>query len=484
MNRFDVSLDAWLFRALIALVALAPLPLGSNRPLPAALIALASGLLLALWAARAAVRGRLEVTSGLMLRLHVPVTLYLLVVLWVLVQWLPSPFPSWAHPIWEEASAALGRELAPRITVNPDATLAALGGLLTYGAIFWLTLQLAVDPGRARQARNAVVAIGGAYALYGLFAHFGGMGWIDDRLVQTRPSDLSSSFVNRNSFATFAGLALLCTAAIYIERIRHIFSIKRPVRQKLSLAIETMVLHSGWITAAFGLTAVALLLTVSRGGILASLAGLAALVMLQLKSAGGPARGRAAIIMLILIVTGIVMMASGRGLIERIGQRGFVEDELRQTIFTTTIEAIRSAPWTGTGYGTYPDAIEAWRTNDPDIFMVWEKAHNTYLENALELGLPAAGALCLAVLWLAMIAFRGVAERRRHRAFPALGVAATLLVGIHALVDFSLQIPAVAVLYAFILGLAVAQSAPRHGHDNTAPARGPASAASHIPQKN
>ncbi len=125
----------------------------------------------------------------------------------------------------------------------------------------------------------------------------------------------------------------------------------------------------------------------------------------------------------------------------------------------------------GTGYGTYPDVIEAWRANDPDIFTVWEKAHSTWLENALELGLPAAAALHLSVLWLALIAFSGVGERRRNRAFPALGVAATLLVGLHALVDFSLQIPAVAVLYAFIMGLAVAQSLPPRRRGDHAPAR-------------
>jgi len=57
-----------------------------------------------------------------------------------------------------------------------------------------------------------------------------------------------------------------------------------------------------------------------------------------------------------------------------------------------------------------------------------------------------------------MICMRGVWVRRRHWIYPALGVAATALVGIHALVDFSLQIPAVAYLYALMMGGAVAQS--------------------------
>ena len=91
--------------------------------------------------------------------------------------------------------------------------------------------------------------------------------------------------------------------------------------------------------------------------------------------------------------------------------------------------------------------------------------------------LPAALALNLAILWLAAICFRGVRERRRNRAYPALGVAATLLVGLHAMVDFSLQIPAVAVLYAFMMGPAVAQSAPSSKRKAQRPAEASAASA-------
>lgn len=470
MNRFATSFDAWLFAALVALVALAPLPLGSNRPLPAALIALAAGILLLFWAIGAATNRLPNATAGLVRRLRIPLTLYLLVILWVLIQWLPAPFASWGNPIWLEASTALERALAPRITINPGATLAALANLLAYGAVFWLAFQLTIDPDRARQARNALMAIGGAYALYGFFVWFGGMGWIDDRLASSDRRSFSSTFVNRNSFATFAGLTLLCTVTICFERIRHILSIARPLRQRAALMIETMVFHSGWVTAAMLATAIALLLTASRGGILATAAALVALIALQLKPGNAQARHRGVIVMLFLVAAGTVLVVAGNDFIERIDQRGLtIESDLRQTIFTTTIEAIRSAPWIGTGYGTYPDAIEAWRANDPDIFMLWEKAHSTWLENALELGLPAAAALHLSVFWLALIAFRGVSERRRHRAFPALGVAATLLVGLHALVDFSLQIPAVAILYAFIMGIAVAQSLPQRSRKDHKP---------------
>ncbi len=464
MTRISASFETWAFRGLVLLVALAPLPLGSNRPLPAALVAFGAGLLLLLWALHAALGARSAEGSSLRIagrRLLGPGALFLAVLAWIGLQWLPLPFASQGDPLWAEAAAALGRELAPRITINPSATLAALANLIAYGAVFWLALQLTGDPGRARQARGAVIAIGSVYAVYGLFAYFGGANWIFGRLFAAHPDSLISTFVNRNNFATFAGLALLAAVAIFLDRIRHILALARPARQKAALVFETMVFQSRWTTAAMLAIALALFLTTSRGGIVAALIALAGLTLLQLQSGRGGGNRRGPVALLVLIVVGIALVIGGGNFIERVERQGLsIENDLRSTIFATTIEAIRTTPWTGTGYGTYAEAIEAYRGNDPDIFSLWEKAHNTYLENALELGLPAALALNLTIFWLAFICFRGVRERRHNRAYPALGVAATLLVGLHALVDFSLQIPAVAVLYAFIMGLALAQSSP------------------------
>jgi len=52
----------------------------------------------------------------------------------------------------------------------------------------------------------------------------------------------------------------------------------------------------------------------------------------------------------------------------------------------------------------------------------------------------------------------GVFVQRRHAGLSAAGLAACVLVGTHAFVDFSLQIPAVAAAFALVLGAASAQS--------------------------
>jgi len=54
--------------------------------------------------------------------------------------------------------------------------------------------------------------------------------------------------------------------------------------------------------------------------------------------------------------------------------------------------------------------------------------------------------------------FRGTFTRGRDWVFPATGIAATALVVIHSLFDFSLQMPGIVVSYAAILGVACAQS--------------------------
>ena len=55
---------------------------------------------------------------------------------------------------------------------------------------------------------------------------------------------------------------------------------------------------------------------------------------------------------------------------------------------------------------------------------------------------------------------RGVFRRRRDRVYAVAAVGATLLVGLHALVDFSIQIPAIAMFYTAILATGCAQARP------------------------
>lgn len=450
-------LNRLLFFSLLAIVALVPLPLASNRPLPAALVALILGLILIVWAVSAVMRNEPGAVS--VRRVAWPLGLAALTVSWIIVQWSPWTPDSWHHPVWQQASGILGEQLAGRITVNPDATLAALMRLLSYAAVFWLAMQLAVHRKAARQAVLAVILAGTAYALYGLVIFFSGNETILTFEKWAYLGSLTSTFVNRNSYATYAGLGLMAASALLIDRLRPVLRMPGPPRRRAAEVMERLLGQDAALCAAIVVLASALILTMSRAGAVCSVAGMLLMLSLMLPSKRG---GRGYLIIGALVVMVLVIFAvSGDPLLERYLRRDAVLTEnARWQVYRLVLAAIADAPLLGTGYGTFPNVFTGYI--DTYIWTVgfWDKAHNTYLENMLELGVPAALSLYAAIGMLAWSTLRGAHIRRRGRLYPALAAGASLTVALHSLVDFSLQIPAVAVTYAFILGVGVAQSSP------------------------
>lgn len=125
-------------------------------------------------------------------------------------------------------------------------------------------------------------------------------------------------------------------------------------------------------------------------------------------------------------------------------------------LWNAALRMIQNAPLLGLGLGTYENAYPMY--SDTMLPLIMDKAHNDYLELAAGWGLPAAILWWSALAWLAFLCVRGVFIRRHNRVFPMLAVGATILVAVHSIFDFSLQMPAIALTYATILGLGVAQS--------------------------
>ena len=133
----------------------------------------------------------------------------------------------------------------------------------------------------------------------------------------------------------------------------------------------------------------------------------------------------------------------------------------RVAVYANINKAIGDNPVLGFGYGTFADSFRLYDQNEGPVH--YDRAHNTWLENLFELGIPAALMLFAVIGGLALTCIRGVRKRHRDWAYPALGAAASLLAGVHALFDFSLQIPAIAILFACILGIGCAQSSSSRG---------------------
>jgi O-antigen ligase len=156
------------------------------------------------------------------------------------------------------------------------------------------------------------------------------------------------------------------------------------------------------------------------------------------------------------VVVGIVFYAaSGQGIDARLGSTDIAGEE-RPLVYQLTIRAISDQPLFGTGLGSFEDVFRLYRS--AKVLSVYDYAHDTYLETALELGVPSLILLALSIGAAIIECARGVRVRRRDLIYPCIGVGVSGLVWTHALVDFSIQIPAVAVSYAMLMGIAVAQS--------------------------
>ena len=165
----------------------------------------------------------------------------------------------------------------------------------------------------------------------------------------------------------------------------------------------------------------------------------------------------------VAIVVVTVLVSGGRTL-ERLGETQLEEERAR--VYAVVLRGIAERPWAGHGYGAFDLASRAY--HDGSVLSDYERAHNDYLEAAFELGIPAAACLVAAIAFVAVCCAVGARRRRRDMVYPALGAAAAALVACHAVVDFSLQIPAVAAWFATLLALGYAQS--WRSEDGIAPA--------------
>jgi hypothetical protein len=93
-----------------------------------------------------------------------------------------------------------------------------------------------------------------------------------------------------------------------------------------------------------------------------------------------------------------------------------------------------------------------------NVWIFWDMASNTYLEELQGLGLLFGTMLIASVVVLVWDCLKGARTRQRDATIPAIAASVSFLVGAHALVESSLQIQAVTLTYMAILGAGVAQA--------------------------
>lgn len=430
------------------------------------------GLLLLLWGI-GTLRGRLRAAVPLtaVAALLLPAGI---VLLWAVIQAALLVTAPFAHPLWAEAGQALGTSTAKApISLDPAATWGAVQRALTYGGIFWLALQLGRDRARAYRGTRWLARAAVAYSIYGLLLFFAGLEVILWYPKWAYLGDLTASFVNRNAFAAYAGLGLLLCLALAIHALhRALAGGKRTdggARLGLRDRVSIIVTEAGAALLGVVLLGTAILLSHSRGGFLAASVGIVALILAGTAAQLIARRWAAALLLALFGLGGALLGVSGETTLERLAESNELEGD-RGILFRLTGEAIADAPWTGHGFGAFTAAFKPYRTADLPREVLYDYAHSMPLEQAMDLGVPAALLLAGALVLLLIRCAIGLVQRRRGQIHPALAVASLALLLTHNSVDFSIANPAIAALAAYLLGVGLAQSWPS-GHF-TAPVTG------------
>jgi O-antigen ligase len=202
---------------------------------------------------------------------------------------------------------------------------------------------------------------------------------------------------------------------------------------------------------------VAMLMTASRAGIVLSLMCIAIAVLLAVRPAVAGRRIGLVELVAGIIILGVLAIVLGGAVANRFALQG-LSDGGRTEIYAATLGVIKDNWLVGTGLGTFRWGFSPYRPSDIPVWGVWDRAHNTVLEIAAEMGVPLASVVLLGAFLILAVLVRGVLIRRRDRAMCIAGLAVALLSFSHALIDFSLQIPGYAITAFSIIGAGLAQS--------------------------
>jgi O-antigen ligase len=448
------------FVALVAILAWVNFPLGSNRPWSWSVLAILVASAWVLWTPYALVES--GKTLDALRRLAVPGLIFLSVLIWAVVQAQSSTPAAWHNAIWQTLPQGAGAVAPGAISMNPFVTLGEVMKLATYLAFGFLVYTLARDGDVARRFFSAIVIVGVAYALYGFLLSLlhTSQGTLLERMAPPYGRDVTGAFVSKNSFATFTGIALIVSLLSLFETSRANIIRTRGSRVIIASLVQYLMGRGALRVMACAILFLALILADSRAGLMAALAGLLTLVVLS----GIVAARRGSLVPAlagggaIFALMAVLFVVSGSTLADRFDQLMGTQgaSELRPVLWADAEHAIADHALMGTGLGTFRDAYSLY-AQEFEPYIV-DKVHNDYLEMALGLGIPAAIAWLAALGWLLAVCIRGVFRRRRRKVYALAAVSATMLVAFHSLFDFSLQIPAVSILFATVMAVGLAQS--------------------------
>ena len=252
-------------------------------------------------------------------------------------------------------------------------------------------------------------------------------------------------FVNRNHFAGLMGMLIPLGLGLSFTRKKK--------EKKILFGFMTVIM------------AVSLFFSLSRGGIISFFAGLALFTLLMLLHDRG-ARKVWVISFFVLVVLSYVIYLGIDPIIERFYKTD-VSNEQRLVVWSSTWIAAKDFWLTGSGLGSFINIFPLY--SPPSITLIYDHAHNDYMEFFLETGLIGTSLL---LAFAALLIYRVVNNplRGRKSILRAAALSSVFTMMVHSIFDFNLHILSNMLIFASVLGMVAGLSGReddnRGGEDN------------------
>lgn len=336
------------------------------------------------------------------------------------------------------------------LTLDPYATKIFVLRLCGYLLFFAAALSFIRSEERLRKLVAVIAIFGGVIAFAGIIQRLAS----PDAIYGMRPTPDAIPFgpyVNRHHFAS---LMVLFTGVV----LSHLLGGAVPRDRKLLLAIPLVLM------------AVAVVLTGSRGGVIAYLVTFAICVGGQLRVAGRSALPHiaGAVAFALFIVFLVIFLGGADALLRSTGLQTATEDisSGRTHFWSVAWQVFTANPILGAGMDAFGVAFSQYDTRSG--FYRVEQAHNDYLQMLADggvIGFAIAAAFVVLLVKKGIAAF-GDASAGEYQRITRIGAFSGCLgVLVHSFVDFPLRTPSNAFFFLLVAAmLAVPKLGKMHRH--------------------
>ena len=327
------------------------------------------------------------------------------------------------------------------ISWDVNATQVAVVTFFTLLLYFSAALAFIDKPKRLRNLTYLIIFFGFLYAFFAVIQYLLSPTKIYG-VYEARSAQPFGSFVNRHDFAAYMEMCLALPMGLLFVG-----------------AIESEKRLFYW--TAIGLMGIALVMSGSRGGLIAFVAEVIFLVIFSARKSHKTDARKTILqialgVVLLAVIIGGAILIGGESSLTRFAETATTKDPTsnRTQIWRTTFEVIKTSPVFGVGFGAYGVAYTPFDTmNGADRV---EQSHNDYLQILADAGIIGA---ILGIGFLVALfreSFKNLKSGDKFRRGVALGaLAGCFAILVHSLFDFVLHLPAISLLFLTLAALAV-----------------------------